>query len=185
MSVTIERHIDDRTRLELVELYAEAFEPLRTKTATKQTLAAHEFSALLDYDSTVLFLSRDSTGAVTGFAVGVGDLKLIPWINPEYFQERFPEHSQQGRLAYMPTFLVHPEHQKGVTLLRIAAAVSSYYGERNCVLAMDCCQHNIDVEHFPSILERAASRFTPTTLEEIDRQVYWAYILGEENHPES
>ena len=179
MAVTNERNIDDALRARLLELYREAFEPLRTLTATKQTLATDEFSAVLDFDATQVFVSRNRDGEVTGFTVGIDDLKLIPWINPEYFYDRFPEHYATGRLIYVPCFVVDPAHQKGVTLLRLAGAISSFYGGYSCVLAMDCCQHNVDIEHFPSILQRAASRYTPTTLHELDRQTFWAFELGE------
>lgn len=180
MAVTIERNLDDPLRERLLVLYRDAFEPLRTLTATKQTLATDEFAAMLDYDATQVFVSHQRDGAVSGFTMGVNDLKLIPWINPEYFQERFPEHHATGRLIYVPCFVVDPRFQKGVTLLRLAGAISSHYGAHSCLLAMDTCQHNIDVENFPTILERAAGRYTPTTAFEFDRQSFWAYQLGDD-----
>lgn len=179
MAVSIERQLDEPERRRLVQLYLEAFEPLRTLTATKQTLDEEEFLALLDYDATTVFASRDREGQLNGVAIGVNDLKLIPWINPEFFFERFPEHYATGRLAYMPAFLVDPRYQKGTTLYRLAGFVASFYGDNHFVLAMDCCLHNIEVEHLPSVLERAASRFTPTVLHELDHQAYFAYELGD------
>lgn len=178
MPVTIERHVGEQLRADLLCQYREAFEPLRALTATKQTLADHEFSGLLDYDATTLFVSRGRDGRLTGFAVGVSDLKLIPWINPEYFARQFPDLYETGRIVYMPCFVVDPAHQKGTTFMSIAREVSSYYGAMNAMVAMDCCQHNVDVEQFPSILATVAGRSTPTVLHELDRQTYWGFELG-------
>lgn len=178
MAVTVQRNVDDALRARLLELYRDAFEPLRSLTATKQTLAASEFSALLDFDATTIFLSEIGD-RVSGFALAVSDLKLIPWINPEYFAERFPEHYATGRLLYIPCFLVDPIHQKGTTFMAITRELARYYGALDSVLAMDCCQYNVDVEQFPSILGAVSERFTPTTTHELDRQTFWAFELGD------
>ena len=134
MPVTIERAIDDDVRGQLLALYRNAFEPLRTLTATKQTLDTDEFSALLDYDATTIFLARSTDGDVTGYAVAVAELKLIPWINPEFFAERFPGHYADGRVIYIPTFLVDPDHQKGSTFMRLTRELAQYYGVRRAIL---------------------------------------------------
>ena len=183
MPVTIERHIDDETRARLVALYREAFEPLSAVTATKQTLAAGEFAALLNFDATTVFVSRGRDGAIHGFAVAVTDLKLIPWINPEFFHAKFPEHYTTGRLVYMPCFVVEPALQKGTTFVALTLEIAKYYGPLDAVLAMDCCTYNVEIEHFPTIIGRVSNRVAPITTHQLDSQSFWAFNLSSDQAP--
>jgi hypothetical protein len=178
MPTMIRNHIDDGLRTHLLHMYREVFEPLRALTATKQTLADDEFRALLDFDATTLFLNRDSEGAVTGFAITVTDLKLIPWINPEFFGRMYPEQYASGRLVYVPFFVIDQAHQKGTTFMSVTRELANHYGPLQAVLTMDCCQHNVDVERFPSILGAVSSRYTNTETRKLDDQSFWAFELG-------
>ncbi len=158
-------------------MYREAFEPLRTLTATKQTLDDDEFTGLFDYDATAVIVSRTRAGEVSGFAVVVNDLKLIPWVNPEFFHERFPEHHATGRLVYIPAFVVAPAHQKGTTFLRLARELTLQFGPSHSILAMDCCLHNAEVVKLPEMLDQVGNRYQRTVTAEIDRQSYWTFDL--------
>ena len=151
MPTTIENHIDDGLRTHLLYMYREAFEPLRTLTATKQTLTDEEFRALLDYDAATLFLNRDSVGSITGFAITVTDLKLIPWINPEFFGRVYPEQYATGRVVYVPFFVIDPAHQKGTTFMSITRELAQLLrsprcGTHNGLLPTQCRRRALPVD---------------------------------------
>lgn len=182
MSIDTVRFLDEPTRSRLLEIYTQAFEPLRTKTATRQTLDNDDLSALFDLDTSIVLIERGSRGEVKGFAAMVSDLKAIPWINPEFFADRYPEQYATGRLLYVPAMAISSKHQKKGAFVSLAKGLAGYAADRLSVLLMDCCTYNIDEEHFPEIIHRVGQWVAPTCHEQLDQQVFWAYEVGE-RHP--
>jgi hypothetical protein len=163
----------------LLELYHNAFEPLRTLTATKQTLDDSEFRALLNYESVAVHLVNGRAGEPVAFGITVSDLKLIPWINPEFYGAQYPEHYATGRIFYVPTLLVDPAHQKGPSFVRLLRTMIPYLAERDAVVAMDCCAHNVEVERMPELIAVMCRReATLIESKEIDTQVFYSYGLA-------
>ena len=176
MSVSIERHLDDRTMDALVQLYTDAFAPLRTATATRQTLYDHELRGLLCHDAATTFVVRSPDGLPRGFALTVTDLKLIPWINPEFFAARFPDHYATGRIAYQPALAVTDGHRSAANLLLLNRAMGEHFAPHDMIIAFDCCTEVI-TKGLPEFGAQAWSRMHDVTIGAIDQQVYWAIHL--------
>jgi hypothetical protein len=162
----------------LLELYHIAFEPLRARTATKQTLDDAEFRALLDLDSVSIFMAESRDHEPAAFGVMVSDLKMIPWINPEFYAVQYPEHYATGRIFYFSTLLVDPKHQKGTAFLRLTREMTRFLADHHAVVAMDCCTHNVEVERLPQLVETMCRREANLVeARQLDSQVFFGYQL--------
>ncbi|GEM_PF-1277619 len=174
MGVNIERTIDAESADALSAMYRRAFEPLRTLTATKQTLDDSEFRTMLDLDQVMKFVGRTNDGTPVALSMMTPELKLIPWINPEFFIERYPEHHATGRLFYIPTLLVHPDHQRGHWFVGLVKEMSLVAGAVHGVAIMDCCRYNDEELGFLDMIHSVADRHTHHSFSEVDSQRFFA-----------
>ena len=175
MGVKQEGFIDDETAEAMLVTYIQAFAPLKILSATKQTLEDEDFRTLLQIADVIKIVARNSADKVVGFAMMTTELKLIPWISPEYYEHRYPEQYRAGRLFYVPCFLVHPDHQRSMWPAAICRELALIAGPVHGIVLMDCCAYNDDVVGLPLLLERVAGRYTNHTTEQLDSQRYFAF----------
>lgn len=175
MGVQREAVIDDETADEMLAMYLRAFEPLKTRSATKQTLDDTDFRALLAHDDVIKIVCRDRSGTLTGFTMMTPELKLVPWISQEFYAHRYPEHDATNRLFYVPCLLVDPSQQHVPTwLAAMSKELALISADVDGIVLMDCCAYNDDELGLPAVLERICHKYTHHETELIDSQRYFA-----------
>ena len=108
-------------------------------------------------------------------AIMAADLAKVPWISPQYFAAKFPEHYARRAIYYYQAVLVRPSHQKSGVAGRLLEAVMTKCAGDDAVAAFDCCRFNVDEVQLPAMVSALASRVYAFEEREIDSQHYYAY----------
>jgi hypothetical protein len=178
MRVTIEPTIPPYLVTSFYDLYVAAFEPLRTRAAARQVLNLHEFAQEMSdprVDKYVVW-DEDARGVERAVALTTftNDLSTVPWIEPAYYEHRYPEHFARGAVFYLGFTLVHPGlHQAGVFGVTVTKIVERLVAER-AVCAWDICAHNDTVLALGAGIERFIKRIAEVTVGSVDVQTYYA-----------
>jgi hypothetical protein len=160
-------------------IYAEAFEPLKAKAPARQWLTDDEFMHEMADPSVLKFVARASDGEeIVALALMSTDLSTVPWISEPYFQARFPEHFSRDAIYYLGALLVRPERQGGPWAKQVMDHLFYYVAERRGIGCFDCCGFNVDRVALPDLVARVGHRMVHLDLQVLDRQTYYAAVLG-------
>jgi len=156
------------------DLYQEAFEPLRARAAARHVLYRDEFDAELHDPRVTKLLARDEQGTAVGLTTLATDLTAVPWISPEFFAARYPEHAARGAVWYIGFTLVHPGRRSTRTFMDMIDALVDHLAQHRVVCAYDVSRFNDDSLRFADNLRRHLERTRDVTVETVDRQTYYA-----------
>ena len=169
------RTVDSVTGEALWTLYAVAFEEMRTRAASRHWLSPAEFE-LEALDSRVTKHVAWREGRPVGLATVTTDLAAAPWISPEFYTRRYPEHAARRGIHYCNLALVHPEERGTDTFGLLVASVAEAVAQDRGVLAADMCRANVDglglADAVTDLLRRSWGDARPV---ELDRQVFLAW----------
>jgi hypothetical protein len=172
--VTFETTVTGEVAESFWKLYLEAFEPLRTRAAARHVLHREEFDEEMADPRVLKLLARDELGEAVGLTTLATDLAAVPWISPEYFTSRYPEHAARGAIWYVGFTLAHPGRRSTRTFVDMLDALVTRLAENQVVCAYDVSRFNDDALRFAQNLHRHASRTREITTETADQQTYYA-----------
>jgi hypothetical protein len=155
-------------------LYLEAFEPLRTRAAARHVLHRDEFDEEMADPRVLKLLAHDPHGRPVGLTTLATDLAAVPWVSPEFFAARYPEHAARGAVWYVGFTLAHPGRRATRTFMDMIDALVAHLAEHRVVCAYDVSRFNDDSLHFADNLRRRLERTQDVTVESVDRQTYYA-----------
>ncbi|MFP3712392.1 hypothetical protein [Puerhibacterium sp. TATVAM-FAB25] len=156
------------------KLYLEAFEPLRTRAAARHVLHRDEFDAEMADPRVLKLLARDEHGEPVGLTTLATDLDAVPWVSPEFFAARYPEHAARKAIWYVGFTLAHPGRRATRTFMDMLDVLIAYLGEHQVVCAYDVSRFNDDSLRFADNLRRRAEITQNITAETVDQQTYYA-----------
>ncbi|MCF4121091.1 hypothetical protein L1785_08860 [Antribacter sp. KLBMP9083] len=156
------------------ELYLEAFEPLRTRAAARHVLRRNEFDEEMADPRVTKILAHDDRGQAVGLTTLATDLAAVPWVSPEFFAVRYPEHAARGAVWYIGFTLAHPSRRSTRTFMDMIDALVAHLAEHRVVCAYDVSRFNDDALRFADNLRRRLERTQDVTVETVDRQTYYA-----------
>ena len=161
-------------------MYRAAFEPLRTRAATRHVMYEDEFAAAMRDPRLEKHVGFDRAGRPVGMALLTRDLRAIPWISPEFFEHRHPEEAARRAVLYIGFILVHPDLQGGLLFHRLIKPIAGTEAaaERG-VVAFDMCTFNADVIRLPDAILRAIRRYTAAADQVEDVQTFYALRLSQ------
>lgn len=160
------------------EMYRTAFEPLRTRAATRHVMYGDEFAAAMRDPRLEKRVGFDRTGRPIGMALLTRDLRAIPWISPEFFEHRHPDEAARGAVVYIGFILVHPDLQGGVLFHKLIRPIAQEVAAERGVVAFDMCTFNADVIRLPDAILRAIRRYTAAADQVEDVQTFYALRLS-------
>jgi len=161
----------DSDRSMLWTIYQRGFNELNKRTPIHHgAWDEQEFHVVLqddDFTKYVVMVGHD----LVGVCILTTNLEKIPWINPGYYYERFPEAHAAEQLFFLPAVVIDPKHQDlrriGAKLLHEAVASLG----PKAVLAVD---YSETVRHsFPAFVNRSLRRDFQS--EVLDRLVYQVF----------
>ena len=128
---------DEKARLRLWSIYRHAFERLNQRTPIHHGgFTVAQFEAVMqdkDFEKFLVYVDDELVGVT--FLTNV--LEKIPWVNAPYFERRYPERFEAGKIYFLPAVVIDPKHQDlrriGAKLLQEALTT---LGE-DSVLAVD------------------------------------------------
>jgi len=134
--------LDEETAARSWDLYAGAFTPLASLTAHPHLLDREAFTALVRDPRVESHLIRDDGGVLLAQASLTGELALIPWLSPAFYEQRWPEAAAEGRLHFIAFLFVAPRRQRHGLLADLTRSVVGALAERRAVLGFDVCDFN-------------------------------------------
>ncbi len=177
MRITIERTLDPAAVGAFYRLYRAAFGPLRTNAAARHLLSAEEFAAEMADKRIEKYVAWAGNGEPVGLATLTADLSAVPWISPEYYGARYPDHLARGALFYLGYTLVRPDHEQRGVFARLAARIVRRLNEARAVCAFDVCGHNDDVHQIGRSIG-ALSRSLDMRVDTVDVQTYYTAVFN-------
>ncbi|WP_433711194.1 hypothetical protein ACQP2U_33780 [Nocardia sp. CA-084685] len=142
LKVTIESTIPD-DRIDMFHLlYEEAFGPLRTKAIARQVLHRSEFREEMIDPRVVKHVARTATGEPIGVTTLTKHLETVPWISPEYFAARYPEHAARDAIYYAGFTLVAPSARQGAAFHAMIKSVVQVLVAERAAVGWDICSYN-------------------------------------------
>jgi len=175
--VDIRSDVDPFLADELLVAYREAFAPLASLSPIRQVFTDGDFLADMCNPAIVKFVARDISGAVCALSTLTNDLTTQPWLSPEYYQARYPSQFAEGRLYYVGSLMVMPEHQGGPWAHMLLTSVIRWLAERRAIATFDCCSFNVEAVQLPRLIALVTRREAIGNLEELGRQHFYALEL--------
>ncbi len=172
--VTFESVVAGEVAERFWELYREAFEPLRTRAAARHVLRRDEFDEEMADPRVTKLLAHDEKGEAVGLTTLATDLAAVPWVSPEFFAARYPEHAARGAVWYIGFTLAHPGRRSTRTFMDMIDALVAHLAEHRVVCAYDVSRFNDDSLRFADNLRRHLERTREVTVETVDHQSYYA-----------
>ena len=173
VKVTLEQRIDISTARRYYQLYRETFGPLQTQAVARQILHEAEFLEEMVDPRVNKYVAWDEDGEVIGISTLTSDLSTVPWISPEFFAARYPDHAARGAVYYMGWTLVRQERQGGRVFATMLRRMTEQIGDEQAVVAWDMCMVN-DRPGSPRRGNAMLESMADVTIETIDRQTYYA-----------
>lgn len=172
--VTFETTLTGETADRFWTLYLDAFEPLRTRAAARHVLHREEFDQEMADHRVTKLLAHDDQGEAVGLTTLATDLAAVPWISPEFFAARYPEHAARGAVWYIGFTLAHPDQRSTRTFMDMIDALVTHLAAHHVVCAYDVSRFNDDSLRFADNLRRHLERTQHVTVETVDQQTYYA-----------
>ncbi len=128
---------DEAARLHLWSIYRHAFERLNRRTPIHHGgFSVAQFEAVMqdkDFEKFLVYVGEH----LVGVTLLTNVLEKIPWVNAPYFERRYPESFEGGKIYFLPAVVIDPKHQDlrriGAKLLQTALATLG----KDSVLAVD------------------------------------------------
>ncbi len=96
----------------------------------------------------------------------------MPWISPEYFAARYPEHTARNAVFYLGFTLVAPQHRRShVFQFMIEEVIDRVLAARG-VCGWDVCAYNERVLGFSDMVGSLLHAHADCTVTEVDTQSY-------------
>ncbi|NKY51853.1 hypothetical protein [Nocardia vermiculata] len=173
VDITIEPAIAD-TEIEIFQsLYEQAFAPLRTRAIARQVLHRNEFRDEMS-DTRVDKIVARADGAPIGLTTLTRHLDTVPWISPEYFTTRFPQHAARNAIYYAGFTLVTPSARHGVAFHAMISTVVQILAADRAVVGWDICSYNNSQFSFADALRNAVGEEANIEVAVEDSQTYYA-----------
>jgi hypothetical protein len=172
--VTFEATVSGDVAETFWKLYLEAFEPLRTRAAARHVLHREEFDEEMADPRVLKLLARDELGEAVGLTTLATDLEAVPWVSPEFFAARYPEHAARKAVWYIGFTLAHPGRRSTRTFMDMIDALVAHLAANRVVCAYDVSRFNDDSLRFADNLRRHLERTQDVTVETVDQQTYYA-----------
>ncbi|WP_327109709.1 hypothetical protein OHB12_17690 [Nocardia sp. NBC_01730] len=140
--VTVETTIPD-DRIDLFHrLYEDAFGPLRAKAIARQVLRRDEFHAEMVDPRVHKHVARLGSGEPIGVTTLTRHLDTVPWISPDYFAARYPEHAARDAIYYAGLTLVAPSARQGAAFHAMIDSIVQVLVAERAAVGWDICSYN-------------------------------------------
>lgn len=164
-------------------LYENAFGPLRTRAAARHVLFSSEFEDELTDPRIEKYIAWSTTGQTAGHAIGLAtithQLEAVPWISPEFYRARFPDHAARDAIFYLGFVLTHPAVGSGRIFHRLMQVMTEPIAAVGGVAAYDICAFNNETLRFADRIETTLNRFASGRYARLDDQEYYAVDFSE------
>ncbi|WP_239476739.1 hypothetical protein [Nocardia arizonensis] len=180
MHVTVETTITE-DRIEMFHrLYEEAFGPLRTKAIARQVLHRSEFREEMIDPRVQKYVARTGDGEPIGVTTLTRHLETVPWISPDYFAARYPEHAARNAIYYAGFTLVAPSARQGAAFHAMIKSVVQVLVAQRAAVGWDICSYNNTELSFADSIRAVLDEQANVEVTVEDSQTYYAARFTED-----
>lgn len=174
ITIEVERAMDEAVTERFWRLYLETFTPMAVVAVARQVLHREEFVEEMADPRVMKYVARDAAGEVVGLTTLTRDLETVPWISPQYFAARYPEHTARDAVFYLGFTLVTPEHRRSKVFQAMIEEVIGHVRDARGVCGWDVCAYNEQVLGFSTMITLLLHSHADCAVEAIDTQLYSA-----------
>ena len=178
-SVTVLSALDEQTARMFWELYLGAFGPLRTRAAARQVLDEDEFFTEMVDPRVWKYVVYDAAGQPVGLTTLTKHLETVPWISPEYYEARYPQHFARQAVFYLGFTLVAKGARHLSSFATMLDAVAQRVIADRGVCGYDICAFNNEAMRFDVNIEAMLNRAAHIPVERLDSQTYYVADCSE------
>lgn len=172
ISIEVERALDPEVVERFHDLYVETFAPMATLAVARQVLHRAEFVEEMVDPRVMKYVARDPAGEVVGLTTLTRDLETVPWISPDYFAARYPEHTARDAVFYLGFTLVAPQHRRTHVFQSMIEEVVVEVLDARGVCGWDVCAYNEQVLGFSTMIGALLHAHADCTVQQVDSQAY-------------
>jgi len=176
--VSMEKEVDYATARRFYLLYQETFGPLRTVGAARQVLTQEEFLEEMLDPRVRKYVAWDADDIAIGMTTMTTELEAVPWISPDFYAHRYPEHHARNAIYYLGITLVHPDHRDAHVFHAMLEAMAPEVFANHGVVGFDMCQTN-DERGLGASAARLITSLTDATFEPVDVQTYYTCVIND------
>lgn len=169
----------DGEQLELFYgLYLDAFGPLRTRAVARQVLHRDEFEEQMADEEVWKFVAWDSQDQPVGLTTLTRNLGTVPWISPEYFAARYPEHTARNAVYYWGFTLTQPGRRRNGLFFAMLTEIAEVVAADQGVCGYDICAFNNHDIDLGNQVQELSHRLADVSFAVIDTQTYYCATLS-------
>jgi hypothetical protein len=170
---TLEYHVEPELADEFYDLYETAFGPLRVQALARQVLTRSEFSTQMADAAVMKYVAWDDDGHPVGLCTLTRHLETVPWISPEYFAARYPQHWARDAIWYFGFVLAHPSQRHARFLDQMIEVGVGELVEQRAICGYDMCAFNDGILGLGPRLAHSFERITGVAPQLADAQSYY------------
>ena len=99
----------------------------------------------------------------------------MPWISPEFYAARFPEHHARNAIYYVGAAIVEPGSRVQGWAVALFKRMTSDVAADKGIAAFDCSHHSATELHVPELVALAGAKVCEFERNTLDTQTYYAY----------
>lgn len=143
LQVTTKLKLETDTISDLYPRYADAWSTALHEAAARHLLSEDEFHDEMIDERLEKYLVLDEAGSVVAMTTLTTELAAIPWINPSFYRERFPDEHRRGSLFYLGYTFVDVDHRRSSALALMVDAINARIAAARGVIGFDICGFNV------------------------------------------
>lgn len=175
-AITVEKDVTGPLAHVLFDLYGAAFGHLAELAAARQLLHEAEFLEEMADPRVHKYVGWGADGIPVGLCTMTTALDAVPWISPEFYAARYPEHHARGAVYYLGIAMVHPAVQGHRVFPDLVARVAEIVRADRGVLAWDLCGRNKSL-HLDRLFASILHGLADVTVGPVDQQVYYGGVF--------
>lgn len=130
---------------DLYPRYSAVWDELVLKAAARHRLSLDEFRQQMLDPRLEKHVVLDEDDRVVAMTTITADLEAIPWINPTFYQQRFPTECANGTMYYLGYTFVDTEHRRTRAYVLMADSVNARLSAvQAAVIGFDICEFATD-----------------------------------------
>lgn len=161
-------------------IYRDGFASMQAEAAALHAFTAAEFSREMS-DGRVDKYLADVDGDVVGLTTLTNDLTAVPWIEPQFYDRRWPDKVQRGEMFYLGFVVVEPGASRGRVATALIDTVLQRVAEAGGAFCWDAASCNV-AGAIGRIHDRIENHWG-APVKTLDTQTYYGAFFGPPTEP--
>jgi hypothetical protein len=157
------------------EVYQKTFGGMREKIATKTVYTYDEFlNEVLD-EAVYKLLVHNDENVVVAYLTLTRNLDKVSWIEPKFYEARYPELCAAGRLWFIMCIAALPRTDsiRPYSII-LVSKVFEYLHDEMDMVCFDAFDHSVQKNSWPELIGKITSKILPIRVEEIYNHRYYS-----------